>query len=261
VSLSSDGTIVAIGAKNNDGNGDSSGHVRVYQYVVSGWVKMGADIDGEGVTDFSGHSVSLSSDGSIVAIGAIENDGNGSNSGHVRLYKSEYIMVPNCFPAGTLVTTDQGNVAIDKLKPKVHTISGNEIIAITQSRTIEKYIVSIEKDALVKNVPCVTTQISNNHELLYKGKMTKACELVGLCDGITSIHYDGQTLYNVLLEKHGKMMINNLICETLHPNNIMARIITGKMSQKEQIAIYSKLNKIIRSYDLQAYNKLYASLK
>jgi hypothetical protein len=36
--------------------------------------------------DGSGQSVSLSSDGSIVAIGASLNDGKGINSGHVRVY-------------------------------------------------------------------------------------------------------------------------------------------------------------------------------
>ena len=89
VSLSSDGTIVAIGAYLNDGNGTSSGHVRVYEWNSgsSSWVQKGADIDGEAVGDVSGVSVSLSSDGTIVAIGAHKNDGNGSNSGHVRVYK------------------------------------------------------------------------------------------------------------------------------------------------------------------------------
>ena len=32
-------------------------------------------------------SVSMSSDGNTVAIGAHDNDGNGSNSGHVRIYQ------------------------------------------------------------------------------------------------------------------------------------------------------------------------------
>ncbi|HBL38310.1 MAG TPA: hypothetical protein DDZ19_04385 [Flavobacteriales bacterium] len=36
--------------------------------------------------DWSGWSVSLSSDGTTVAIGAIYNAGNGINSGHVRVY-------------------------------------------------------------------------------------------------------------------------------------------------------------------------------
>ena len=87
VSLSSDGTIVAIGAYSNDGNGSSSGHVRVYQYASSTWSQLGSDIDGEAASDNSGCSVSLSSDGTIVAIGAYSNDGNGSSSGHVRVYQ------------------------------------------------------------------------------------------------------------------------------------------------------------------------------
>ena len=87
VSLSSDGSIVAIGANFNDGNGINSGHVRVYKYMSDAWIQMGEDIDGEATTDLSGYAVSLNSDGSIVAIGAYANDGNGSGSGHVRVYK------------------------------------------------------------------------------------------------------------------------------------------------------------------------------
>ena len=86
ISLSSDGSRVAIGAYRNDGNGSNSGHVRIYQYNNNSWSQLGADIDGEAVEDQSGYSVSLSSDGSRVAIGAGGNDGNGSNSGHVRIY-------------------------------------------------------------------------------------------------------------------------------------------------------------------------------
>jgi Flp pilus assembly pilin Flp len=88
VSLSSDGTIVAIGAHNNDGNGSASGHVRVYENLSGTWTQIGSDIDGEATLDYSGYSVSLSADGSIVAIGAIGNDGNGGNSGHVRVYEN-----------------------------------------------------------------------------------------------------------------------------------------------------------------------------
>ena len=87
VSLSSDGTIVAIGAYGNDDNGSISGHVRVYKWNGSAWAKRGNDIDGEAAYDYSGRSVSLSSDGTIVAIGAYANDGNGTSAGHVRIYE------------------------------------------------------------------------------------------------------------------------------------------------------------------------------
>jgi hypothetical protein len=86
VSLSSDGTIVAIGAIYNDVNRLDSGHVRIYNFVNNSWQQLGADIYGEAATDSSGYPVSLSSDGSIVAIGAIYNDENGLDSGHVRIY-------------------------------------------------------------------------------------------------------------------------------------------------------------------------------
>jgi hypothetical protein len=98
VSLSSDGSIVAIGAIGNDANGSLTGHARIYEWTGSAWVQLGGDIDGEAADDRSGYSVSLSSDGSIMAIGAIYNDGNGSNAGHVRVYE---------LPSYKVLTTDQ----------------------------------------------------------------------------------------------------------------------------------------------------------
>jgi hypothetical protein len=86
VSLSSDGKTVAVGAIENDGNGNSSGQVRIYNYNGTAWSQLGEDINGEAAGDYSGWSVSLSSDGNTVAIGANQNDSNGSDSGHVRVY-------------------------------------------------------------------------------------------------------------------------------------------------------------------------------
>jgi Flp pilus assembly pilin Flp len=87
VSLSADGSVVAIGALSDQGNGVDSGHVRVFQNVSGAWTQVGSDIDGEAADDGSGFSVSLSADGSVVAIGAEFNDGNGVDSGHVRLFR------------------------------------------------------------------------------------------------------------------------------------------------------------------------------
>ena len=87
VSLSSDGTRVAIGARFNDGSFSNAGHVRVYDLTDGAWVQTGSDIDGEAAVDYSGYSVSLSSDGTRVAIGAAYNDGSYNNAGHVRVYE------------------------------------------------------------------------------------------------------------------------------------------------------------------------------
>ncbi|MGA1555701.1 MAG: hypothetical protein ACO4AY_06675, partial [Ilumatobacteraceae bacterium] len=83
VSLSADGTTVAIGAANAN---DGTGYVSVLRWDGTTWTQLGADIDGEAAGDRSGHSVSLSADGTTVAIGAPENDGNGNGAGHVRIH-------------------------------------------------------------------------------------------------------------------------------------------------------------------------------
>ena len=48
--------------------------------------QLGSDIDGEAAGDYSGTSVSMNSAGDRVAIGGYNNDGNGNNAGHVRVY-------------------------------------------------------------------------------------------------------------------------------------------------------------------------------
>jgi len=90
VKLSGNGTRMVIGAKFNDGNGTSSGHVRVYTFNsgTSTWVQTGADINGEASGDEFGTSVAISYTGTVIAVGAPKNNLNGAtaNSGHVRVY-------------------------------------------------------------------------------------------------------------------------------------------------------------------------------
>ena len=91
LSLDSIGNTVIIGAIENEGiNGVESGHAKVYEWGGNDWVQKGQDIDGEAADDNSGWSVSISSNGNTVAIGAPKNDGQLLNqffSGHVRIYR------------------------------------------------------------------------------------------------------------------------------------------------------------------------------
>jgi hypothetical protein len=80
-----DANTIAIGALLNDGNGRDAGHVRVYNWNGSAWVKKGADIDGEAAGDESGWSVNMP-DANTIAIGARLNDGDSMSAGHVRVY-------------------------------------------------------------------------------------------------------------------------------------------------------------------------------
>ncbi|MCH3882507.1 T9SS type A sorting domain-containing protein [Tenacibaculum aquimarinum] len=86
ISLSSNGSIIAIGAPNNDVNGNQTGHVRVFENNGDVWEQIGDDIDGENQFDYFGASVSLSSNGNILSTGAINGNGAGDNTGHVKVY-------------------------------------------------------------------------------------------------------------------------------------------------------------------------------
>ena len=118
VAMSRDGNFLAIGAPYNDGNGSNSGHVRIYQFIHENdaWNQLGADIDGEAFDDYSGYSVAMSGDGLTLAIGAIRNDGNGSNSGHVRVYrynqtKSNWFQLGNDIDGGAAY--DESGFSVD----------------------------------------------------------------------------------------------------------------------------------------------------
>ena len=89
VSLSSDGSIVAIGSPGRY----YEGNVKIYKNENNSWIQIGQDIVGDlgfvrgwVLSELTGFSVSLSSNGSIVAVGSP----NANNfSGHVRIYKND----------------------------------------------------------------------------------------------------------------------------------------------------------------------------
>ena len=89
VAMNDVGDVIAIGAPRNRGpSNNSPGQVRVYYYNGTSWIQRGLDIDGEGSNNRAGASLSMNSDGTIIAIGAPDNNGaNGQYSGHVRVYK------------------------------------------------------------------------------------------------------------------------------------------------------------------------------
>ncbi|WP_296386932.1 T9SS type B sorting domain-containing protein, partial [Winogradskyella sp.] len=122
LSISSNGNILAIGATHSDGvNSILSGNARVFENQNNNWTQIGSDIDGEGLLDLSGRSVSLNADGSVLAVGAPFNDGiNGEDSGHVRVYGLESSFV---IPTFDLVTSICEG---DTLNP-LPTISNNGI--------------------------------------------------------------------------------------------------------------------------------------
>ena len=86
VSLSADGKILATSGPRNSSNGYKSGHVRVYSYDGNDWQQLGQEIYGKQAYDETGWQVSLSNDGTLLGVGAIEIEGD-TNTGYVRMYQ------------------------------------------------------------------------------------------------------------------------------------------------------------------------------
>lgn len=79
ISLSKIGTRLAIGAPWNNSNGSRSGRVKVFEENNGNWIQVGQNILGLTADDEFGTSVSISANGSKVAIGAWGRDENGSS--------------------------------------------------------------------------------------------------------------------------------------------------------------------------------------
>jgi len=123
-----------------------------------------------------------------------------------------------CFVAGTPVNTDDGPVAIENLGS--HTIRNKKIVGITRTLYSGTHLIRLDRHSIERNVPSQTTIVTPLHKIRYKHRMTCAGDIP---TGV-SIPYEGQLLYNVLLDHYGTMSVNGMIAETLHPNNIVARL-------------------------------------
>ena len=119
-----------------------------------------------------------------------------------------------CFPAGEHVLTNEGYIDFRDLDANKHEINGKKIKTITRTTTKEKYLVQIEKNAIGVNKPYKTTLVSLNHKILHDGKWSPAKHLTKY-PLVNLVPYNGQTLYNVQLEKYYSMNVNNMTVETL----------------------------------------------
>lgn len=161
-----------------------------------------------------------------------------------------------CFPAGTTIVTDQEMVSIENIKPDFHTILNKKILFVTMTKILDDYLICFDKNALGINYPSCKTLMSKDHNVLYNGKMVKAKYFVGYFDGVKKIKHDGEPLYNVLLKTHETMIVNNLIVETLHPKNIIARLYLGNFTTEYKNKLIGIANNAIISGNVEMYKHI-----
>jgi hypothetical protein len=69
---------------------------------------------------------------------------------------------------------------------------------------------------------------------MYKGVLVRAEQIINETKNkkVYKIPYNGELLYNVLLEKNGLMIANGIISETLNTKNIIAKTYGNKKITK-----------------------------
>ena len=162
-----------------------------------------------------------------------------------------------CFAEDTFINTDQGIVKINKLTNE-NTINNNRVKAITMTKLTTNSMILIKKNAIQKNIPNKDTYISRDHKVLYNHRMVEAKHLVNKCKNIIIVPYDGKYLYNILLEKYKNIIVNNMVCETLDPNNILAKLSDSEISIEKKQFILNKLmdkNKVLSNRNKLLFNR------
>jgi uncharacterized delta-60 repeat protein len=209
-----------------------------------------------------GYSVAIQSDGKVLVGGTVLNiEDSGANRYFILAryfgfppYPPPTPIVPICFPAGTPVTTDQGEINIELIDPDVHTIFNKKIVAITETIMLENNIVCFEKNSLGYNIPNKKTYISNYHGIIYNGKLIQANKFVGRLPGVYYKKYNNEILYNVLMEKHYIIKINNMRVETLNPLNFVAQLYTKNYTPEEKTKLILEMNKKTAEFADIKYN-------
>jgi hypothetical protein len=107
-------------------------------------------------------------------------------------------------------------------------------------------MICIEKGAFGNNCPSARTEISPDHKVQYNGQLVKAKDLVDVCEGVHTIPFIREQLYNVLMEQHDTMIINNMVCETLHPDNILVQIASSpKYSNATKLELFNEYERLL----------------
>jgi len=103
--------------------------------------------------------------------------------------------------------------------------------------------------------------MSKNHKIYYNGTMIPISNFVNYNKNVVYVTNQGENLYNILFEKHGLMVINNLVVETLDPSNIIAQLYTNNYTFDEIDKLIRKMNYLLETKQNDKYLDIYSKLK
>ena len=97
--------------------------------------------------------------------------------------------------------------------------------------------------------------MTKDHLIEYKNRLIPAYRFINNTT-IKKVKYSGDFLYNVLLSTHSTMRVNNLICETLHPENIIAKIYLTNLNNTNKQQMINDMNDSLLSRDFPRYKNI-----
>lgn len=125
LAMNAAGTRIAIGGLS--GISSRSGRVEIYDLIAGQWFQRGNTILGENDGDQFGFSVDMNALGNRVVVGARNNDGNGSDAGHVRVFEEQTAATSSWVQLGSDLN---GEAAGDKFGTSVAINASGDIVAI-----------------------------------------------------------------------------------------------------------------------------------
>ena len=138
-----------------------------------------------------------------------------------------------CFPPGTLLSLDQGDVEIQNVDTKKHTLNGKPILFVTKTVPNKPDVVCFEKDAFAPNVPSQRFECSRAHGIEFDGVRKMAEDWVD-ADQIHFVPNTHKFLYCLLLETHEMMDVYNIRAETLNPVRKVAQMYFAQLRKEKE---------------------------
>jgi hypothetical protein len=145
-----------------------------------------------------------------------------------------------CFAEGTPIVTDQGIMKIENITSK-NSINKKPVVGITKQKT-NNDLVLIKKHALDEYVPSEDTYVTKDHGIFLNNTMYMAEKLVD-GDSIVFKNIGECNIYNVVFKTHEKLVVNNMITESLDPDTLIAKYLLSENSEESTERKFQYMNR------------------
>jgi len=170
------------------------------------------------------------------------------------LYDFTAPIVNICFLAGTLVNTDQGNIPIEQLNPNINTINRKPIQYITKTFSADPKLVMVKRHAFNTNIPNKDTVMSGFHKIQIDGHLIEAYKLSYINKNVRIIDNTNEPLYNILMKNHEIISVQNMSVESLHPENIIAKLYKSDLPQDKKNKLIEEISIATKTEDYKKYD-------